>query len=104
MAQLNVTKNQTDIATIIKNIQHQEEVKSSFHMMRPISKGQQGSDVSNILVPDELECSSMYDEVLTGLGFKTAWNQIDDDNLVMSTLLMWNKLHLHQAWETPCAR
>eukprot|EP00957_Ditylum_brightwellii_P065428 4963315-Ditylum_brightwellii.AAC.1 len=67
MAQLNVTKNQTDIATIIKNIRHHEEVKSSFRMMPPISKGQQGSTVSKILVPDELECSSMYDEVLTGL-------------------------------------
>eukprot|EP00957_Ditylum_brightwellii_P140740 10721374-Ditylum_brightwellii.AAC.1 len=81
MAQLNVTKNQTDIATIIKNIQHQEEVKSSFRMMRPISKGQQGSAVSSILVPDELECSSMYDEVLMGLGFKPKWTPINDDDL-----------------------
>eukprot|EP00957_Ditylum_brightwellii_P147225 11210449-Ditylum_brightwellii.AAC.1 len=46
----------------------------------------------------------MYDEVLTGLGFKPTWTQIDDDNLVMSTLLMQNKFHLHQAWETSCAR
>eukprot|EP00957_Ditylum_brightwellii_P067930 5157287-Ditylum_brightwellii.AAC.1 len=79
MAQLNVTKNQTDIATIIKNIRHREEVKSSFRMMRPISKGQQGNAVSKILVPDELECSSMYDAVLTGLGFQLEWTQIDDD-------------------------
>eukprot|EP00957_Ditylum_brightwellii_P155289 11821602-Ditylum_brightwellii.AAC.1 len=104
MAQFNVTKNQTDIATIIKNIRHQEEVKSYFRMMRPISKGQQGGAVSHILVLDELDSSSMYDEVLKGLGFEPTWIPIDDDDQVMSSLLVWNKLHLHQAWETPCTR
>eukprot|EP00957_Ditylum_brightwellii_P025308 1915101-Ditylum_brightwellii.AAC.1 len=29
---------------------------------------------------------------------------MDDDDRVMSALLKRNKLHLHQAWETPCAR
>eukprot|EP00957_Ditylum_brightwellii_P164003 12486959-Ditylum_brightwellii.AAC.1 len=46
----------------------------------------------------------MYDAVLTGLGFQPEWTQIDDDEQVMSTLLMQNKFHLHQTWETPCAR
>eukprot|EP00957_Ditylum_brightwellii_P057943 4393295-Ditylum_brightwellii.AAC.1 len=72
--------------------------------MQPISKGQQDSAAGKILVPDELECSSMYDAVLTGLGFKPKWTQIDDDEQVMSILLMQNKLYLHQAWEIPCAR
>eukprot|EP00957_Ditylum_brightwellii_P054180 4103673-Ditylum_brightwellii.AAC.1 len=43
MTQLQVESNKTDIATIIKNIRHHEEVKSSFQFLRSISKGQQGS-------------------------------------------------------------
>eukprot|EP00957_Ditylum_brightwellii_P064012 4855419-Ditylum_brightwellii.AAC.1 len=54
LAQLNINSNQTNTATIIKNIRHQEEIKQSFRMMRPISKGKQGGAVSSILVPDEL--------------------------------------------------
>eukprot|EP00957_Ditylum_brightwellii_P189881 14455514-Ditylum_brightwellii.AAC.1 len=46
----------------------------------------------------------MYDEVLMGLGFQPAWVPMDDNHRVMSTLLMQDKLHLHQAWETPCAQ
>eukprot|EP00957_Ditylum_brightwellii_P185721 14139790-Ditylum_brightwellii.AAC.1 len=46
----------------------------------------------------------MYDAVLTGLGFKPEWTQINDNKQVMATLLMQNKLHLHQAWETPYTR
>eukprot|EP00957_Ditylum_brightwellii_P184979 14087451-Ditylum_brightwellii.AAC.1 len=38
-----------------------------------------------------------------GLCFQPAWVPMDDDNQVLSTLLLQNKLHLHQAWETPCA-
>eukprot|EP00957_Ditylum_brightwellii_P070151 5329026-Ditylum_brightwellii.AAC.1 len=46
----------------------------------------------------------MYDEVLDCLGFKPAWKSIDDDEKVMLWLLLHNKLHLNQAWETPCTR
>eukprot|EP00957_Ditylum_brightwellii_P107000 8164224-Ditylum_brightwellii.AAC.1 len=42
MAQMQVENNKTDIATIIKNIRHREEVKSSLRILRSISKGQQG--------------------------------------------------------------
>eukprot|EP00957_Ditylum_brightwellii_P110267 8410140-Ditylum_brightwellii.AAC.1 len=103
MAQMQVENKKTDIATIIKNIRHCEEVKSSFRILRSISKGQQGSTVSHILVRDNLASNSMYDEVSMGLGFQPAWVPMDDDDRVMSALLMRNKLHLHQAWETPCA-
>eukprot|EP00957_Ditylum_brightwellii_P052029 3946630-Ditylum_brightwellii.AAC.1 len=42
LAQLNITGNQTDTATIIKNIRHQKEIKQSLCMMHAISKGKQG--------------------------------------------------------------
>eukprot|EP00957_Ditylum_brightwellii_P131132 10001738-Ditylum_brightwellii.AAC.1 len=45
----------------------------------------------------------MYDKVSTGLGFHPAWVPMDDNDRVMSALLKRNKLHLHQACETPCA-
>eukprot|EP00957_Ditylum_brightwellii_P003243 247168-Ditylum_brightwellii.AAC.1 len=31
------------------------------------------------------------------------WTCIDDNELVISKLLLRNKLHVHQAWEMPCA-
>eukprot|EP00957_Ditylum_brightwellii_P013801 1039838-Ditylum_brightwellii.AAC.1 len=99
-AQMQVENNKTDIATIIKNIRHCEEVKSSFKILCSILKGQQGGAVSHILMRDHLESNSMYDEVLIGLGFQPAWVPMDDNNWVMSALLMQNKLHLHEAWET----
>eukprot|EP00957_Ditylum_brightwellii_P104328 7946634-Ditylum_brightwellii.AAC.1 len=104
MAQMQAENNNTDIATIVKNIRHREEVKNSFRILCSISKGQQGSKVSHILVRDNLVNTSMYDEVTTGLGFQPAWVPMDDNDRVMSALLKRNKLHLHQAWETPCTQ
>ena len=104
MAQMQAKNNNTDIATIIKNIRHCEEVKNSFRILRSISKGQQGGEVSHILVRDNLANTSMYDEVSTGLGFQPAWVPMDDNDWVMSALLKRNKLYLHQAWETPCTQ
>eukprot|EP00957_Ditylum_brightwellii_P141667 10792907-Ditylum_brightwellii.AAC.1 len=52
----------TNIATIVKNIRHREEVKHSFKLLQPISKGTQGGTVSSILVPAEPKSSAMYDE------------------------------------------
>eukprot|EP00957_Ditylum_brightwellii_P070199 5332981-Ditylum_brightwellii.AAC.1 len=37
MVHLKTTKNKSDIATIIKNISHRKEMKSSFHLMHPIT-------------------------------------------------------------------
>eukprot|EP00957_Ditylum_brightwellii_P182176 13879655-Ditylum_brightwellii.AAC.1 len=75
-----------DIATIIKNIRHCEEIKQSFKLLRPISKGNQGGAVSTILVPEE-----------------SGWVSIEDDDEVMWRLLCCNQLHLHQARDTPFA-
>eukprot|EP00957_Ditylum_brightwellii_P103509 7886698-Ditylum_brightwellii.AAC.1 len=80
MAQSQSTNNNTDIVAIIKNICHHEELKQSFNIMRPISKGQQGGAVFSVLAPVELESTAMYADVIPR-----------------------NKLNLHQAWETPCA-
>eukprot|EP00957_Ditylum_brightwellii_P153810 11707267-Ditylum_brightwellii.AAC.1 len=44
MAQRQAENNNTDIATTIKNIRHHKEVKNSFRILRPISKGQQGGE------------------------------------------------------------
>eukprot|EP00957_Ditylum_brightwellii_P091011 6929250-Ditylum_brightwellii.AAC.1 len=56
-------KSNADIATIIKNIRHREEIKKSFKILQPISKGNQGGAVSTILVPEE-----------------SGWVPIEDDN------------------------
>eukprot|EP00957_Ditylum_brightwellii_P016425 1235328-Ditylum_brightwellii.AAC.1 len=79
-AQLNITGNQTDTATIIKNIRHQEEIKQSFRMMRPISKGKQGGTVSSILVLDELNNMALCEGVTDDLGFRPAWVSLDDED------------------------
>eukprot|EP00957_Ditylum_brightwellii_P078116 5938668-Ditylum_brightwellii.AAC.1 len=76
----------TDTATIIKKIWHQEEIKQLFKLLRPISKGNQGGAVSTILVPN-----------------KSGWAPSENNNKVMTRLLRCNQLHLHQAWDTPFA-
>eukprot|EP00957_Ditylum_brightwellii_P149545 11388126-Ditylum_brightwellii.AAC.1 len=74
MVTLMTTWNNTDIATIIKNIKHCEEIKHSFKILRSISKGAQGG-----------------------------WTSIANKDEVSARLLLCNKLHLHQAWDTSCA-
>eukprot|EP00957_Ditylum_brightwellii_P189253 14404868-Ditylum_brightwellii.AAC.1 len=63
MATLLTNQQNTDIATIVKNIRHQEEVKHSFQLLHPNSKGTQGGVVSSILEPAELKSSAIYDDV-----------------------------------------
>eukprot|EP00957_Ditylum_brightwellii_P184410 14046344-Ditylum_brightwellii.AAC.1 len=41
MTQLHVTPKNTNLATIVKNMHQREEAKTSFSMLRPISKGKQ---------------------------------------------------------------
>eukprot|EP00957_Ditylum_brightwellii_P097330 7413185-Ditylum_brightwellii.AAC.1 len=43
MATLQVTHNNTDLATIIKNIRHREEVKYLFKTIHLIAKGEEGA-------------------------------------------------------------
>eukprot|EP00957_Ditylum_brightwellii_P098075 7470930-Ditylum_brightwellii.AAC.1 len=103
MAALMTTWNNTDIATIIKNIRHHEEIKHSFKILRPISKGAQGGVVSTILVPNTLQSPCLYDDVVSSLQFATSWTSIVDDDEVSARLLLQNKLHLHQVRDMPCA-
>eukprot|EP00957_Ditylum_brightwellii_P104910 7996056-Ditylum_brightwellii.AAC.1 len=103
MATLLTTQQNTDIATIVKNIQHREEVKHSFQLLRPISKGTQGGAVSSILVAAELKSPAIYNDVSSSLCFASNWTLIDNDDKVTARLLLHNKLHLHQAWDTPFA-
>eukprot|EP00957_Ditylum_brightwellii_P096305 7334903-Ditylum_brightwellii.AAC.1 len=103
MATLMTTQKNTDIATIIKNIWHCEEIKHSFKISRPISKGAQGGAVSTILVPNTLQSPCIYDGVVSSLQFATGWTSIVDKDEVNARLLLHNKLHLHQVWDMPCA-
>eukprot|EP00957_Ditylum_brightwellii_P038167 2885771-Ditylum_brightwellii.AAC.2 len=95
--QLQITHNNTNIATIIKNTTHRKELKYLFQSMRPISKGQQGSVILYIKVPAKIKRPALYNLVTQHLQMQTGWDLIDNADEVMSTLLMHNKLHLHQA-------
>jgi hypothetical protein len=46
----------------------------------------------------------MYDEVLHQLKFTSTWKEIDETDKIMEKLIERNKLHLHQAFDTPFAR
>eukprot|EP00957_Ditylum_brightwellii_P185298 14110042-Ditylum_brightwellii.AAC.1 len=65
MACLQIKPRNTDIATIIKNIRHREEVTSSFRLMKPIAKGETGGTVSYIKEPIPIESPSVYPETLS---------------------------------------
>eukprot|EP00957_Ditylum_brightwellii_P021106 1590607-Ditylum_brightwellii.AAC.1 len=73
----------TDVAPIIKDIWHCKEVKQSFKLLQPLSKGNQVGVVSAILVPEE-----------------SGWVPIENDTKVMLRLLRRNQLHLHQTWDS----
>eukprot|EP00957_Ditylum_brightwellii_P153213 11661213-Ditylum_brightwellii.AAC.1 len=97
-----------DLAAVIKNIKHCEEMKQDLKQMKPITKGISGRVVKELLVPnsDALSCPATYDEVLESLQFKHAQPLavLDDQDEVMSALVRRNKLHLHQAYDTPFAQ
>eukprot|EP00957_Ditylum_brightwellii_P110640 8438287-Ditylum_brightwellii.AAC.1 len=60
-------------------------------MLQPIAKGVQGGVVSIIRVP-----------VSPSQG-EADYRDIDDPDKVMSRLLLCNKLHMNQAYDTPFA-
>eukprot|EP00957_Ditylum_brightwellii_P112717 8592373-Ditylum_brightwellii.AAC.1 len=95
MAQFQIMHNNTDIAPIIKNMHHHEEVKQLFNIMRPISKGQQGGAVSYDLAPDELESMTIYVDVFPGLAFKSAWIPIDDQDQSCTGLQLYQPSPCH---------
>eukprot|EP00957_Ditylum_brightwellii_P193860 14762844-Ditylum_brightwellii.AAC.1 len=100
MATLLTNQQNNNIATIVKNIRHRKEVRHSFQLLRPISKGTQGSAVLSILVPAALKSSAIYDDVLSSLCFASNWISVDNDDEVTARLILHNKLNLHQAWDT----
>jgi hypothetical protein len=104
MALQQTTNNNSEVATIIKNIRHREEVKTSFRIMKPIAKGSTGGTVSYIKEPIPITSPSIYPASFTALGYEPAYQAVYNDDEVMSKLLRRNKLHLNQAWDTPCAQ
>eukprot|EP00957_Ditylum_brightwellii_P109509 8351786-Ditylum_brightwellii.AAC.1 len=72
--------------------------------MSPITKGQQGGAVSYVKVPAKINSPVLYNSVTQHLQIQTGWEIIDNIDEVMTTLLMCNKLHLHQVWDIPCER
>eukprot|EP00957_Ditylum_brightwellii_P066892 5076735-Ditylum_brightwellii.AAC.3 len=70
--------------------------------MQPITKGESGSTVQHILVPN-LELThneSLYDSVIKSLGFDhdKPCILIEDQDEVMARLIKQNQLHLYQAF------
>eukprot|EP00957_Ditylum_brightwellii_P183070 13944483-Ditylum_brightwellii.AAC.1 len=104
MVCLQTTNNKSDIATIIENIRHHEEVKSSFQLMCPIAKGEVGGTVSDMRESVPVKIPSVYPKTLSVLGYDHVCRDIYDDDEVMSKSLICNKLHLNQAWDTLCAQ
>eukprot|EP00957_Ditylum_brightwellii_P086837 6608943-Ditylum_brightwellii.AAC.1 len=51
-----------------------------------------------------MESPAIYPETLFTLGFKSKYREVYDDDEVMSRLLLRNKLHLNQIWDTPGAK
>eukprot|EP00957_Ditylum_brightwellii_P181979 13864007-Ditylum_brightwellii.AAC.1 len=70
MATLQIIHNNMDLATIIKNICHREEVKQAFNLICPITKGQQGGVVSFIKALAPLTSIAMHNGITNSLGFK----------------------------------
>eukprot|EP00957_Ditylum_brightwellii_P209856 15363557-Ditylum_brightwellii.AAC.1 len=72
MAQMQLKKRKGNLAAIIKNIKHCEELKLVFQQMKLITKGKTGGTVQVILVLNpKLLCSfTMYVEVLGSLKFQ----------------------------------
>eukprot|EP00957_Ditylum_brightwellii_P111112 8472648-Ditylum_brightwellii.AAC.1 len=75
MALHQTTHNNSEVATIIKNIRHREEVKTSFQLMKPIAKGTLGGTVSYIREPILIESPSIYPESLSTLGYEPAYKE-----------------------------
>eukprot|EP00957_Ditylum_brightwellii_P084251 6406024-Ditylum_brightwellii.AAC.1 len=105
MAQMYTTSGNTNIATIIKNLQHCKEVWTAFTFLRYAAKGNVANSVSIFKVPDPFcNNSTLYPETLSSLQFQHLLKEIDDSDEIMDKLISQNKLHLHQAWETPFAQ
>eukprot|EP00957_Ditylum_brightwellii_P029293 2214169-Ditylum_brightwellii.AAC.1 len=104
MAQLYTTNNNINIATIIKNIKHREEVHRAFASLHYAAKGKQAGCVSHIEIPYHIQNNAvMYEETIADWSFQHPWKEVDDSNDIMDHLITCNKLHLHQAWKTSLA-
>eukprot|EP00957_Ditylum_brightwellii_P080042 6087273-Ditylum_brightwellii.AAC.1 len=97
-----------DIAAIICNIKHCEELKQVFSHMKPITKGMTGGVVSEVHIPNPrpIPCPAIYDTVINYLAFdhNEPYKVLDDQDEVMSTLIKRNRLHFYQCFDTPFAR
>eukprot|EP00957_Ditylum_brightwellii_P084604 6433668-Ditylum_brightwellii.AAC.1 len=70
MAQLYTTNNNTNIAAIVKNIKHREEVCGASVSLRYAAKGKQAGCVSHIKIPNPIQNNAaMYEEIIAVLGF-----------------------------------
>eukprot|EP00957_Ditylum_brightwellii_P112311 8563496-Ditylum_brightwellii.AAC.1 len=72
--------------------------------MQPIAKGKTGGTISYIKETTSLESPSTYPKTLVNLGFQAECREIHDGDEIMTKLLLRSKLHLNQAWNTPCAK
>eukprot|EP00957_Ditylum_brightwellii_P016604 1248190-Ditylum_brightwellii.AAC.1 len=87
MAKCRLKDGKGDLAAVIQNIKHCEEMKQAFQQMKLITKGITGGVDSKLLFQH-------------AQPFKV----LDDQDEVMLTLVRRNKLHLHQAYDNPFAK
>eukprot|EP00957_Ditylum_brightwellii_P063202 4797513-Ditylum_brightwellii.AAC.1 len=52
MAKKRIKDRKGDLAAVIQNVKHCEEMKHAFQQMKPITKGMTGSVVSKLIVPN----------------------------------------------------
>eukprot|EP00957_Ditylum_brightwellii_P205899 15345912-Ditylum_brightwellii.AAC.1 len=103
-----MTHNSGNLAMVIKNMKHCEELKQAFQSMKYITKGITGGVVKELIVPNPemITTPAMYQEVIVTMVFEHAepFLIMDDQDNMMLTLIKRNKLHLHQAFDTPFAK
>eukprot|EP00957_Ditylum_brightwellii_P020738 1563602-Ditylum_brightwellii.AAC.1 len=93
-----------NVQTIVKHICHQEEIKTSFAQMRPITKGVTGGTILILDIPvDPVTCPSMHSEVAQTLDLQPTWKTLYDNDNIIEVLIRRNSLHLHQSFDTPFA-
>eukprot|EP00957_Ditylum_brightwellii_P101752 7754421-Ditylum_brightwellii.AAC.1 len=79
MAQMYTTSGNTNIALILKNLQHCKEVWISFSLLRFAARGEVAGYISTIKIPEPIQPNSaVYPDTISSLNFQTHWKEIDD--------------------------
>eukprot|EP00957_Ditylum_brightwellii_P027988 2114456-Ditylum_brightwellii.AAC.1 len=84
MVEMRLKNSNKDLAVVVTNIKHCEEMKLAFKQMKLITKGTTGGVVREILVfnPIPLKSPALYDQVIANLDFEHAepYTVLDDQD------------------------